>query len=827
MRRMTSWFGVLLMTTATQWTHGVTVTPGEMTELNRWVAAKLEAQPVSARTDPGLTVLANHDSVIRNNRGGRPLKLAGTDYTRGLFCHAVSKVAVRLPGPGKTFSASVGVDSNEQTSGGRGSIVFTVRVGEREAFKSAILHEGMPGVPVSVDLGGATEFILEVGDGGNGISCDQSDWADAKVVLADGGTVWLGELPILDDQTGFSPEPPFSFLYAGKPSAEFLKSWTLTRKVTPRDANRTEHLLTWADPASGLELRCVAVVYRDFPTVEWTLYVKNNGKVDSAILEQIQALDMTFPPTPGNVQLHHFGGSTCAATDYQPLQTELRPNTKFRLASRGGRPTDGAMPYFNLARPDGGTLAVIGWPGQWAAQFNRDDKGPVRVTGGQELTHFFLHPGEEVRSPLIVLQFYSGDWIRGQNIWRRWMWDHNVPRPDGKRFPNTLMACSSGEFAEMINANEANQIMFVDRFVAEKIPIEYWWMDAGWYPNQTGWPNVGTWEVDTQRFPRGLRGITDHLHAKGLKSIVWFEPERVTPGTWLFEQHPEWLLGKDGPNRLLDLGNPVARQWLTDHIDRFLTEQGVDFYRQDFNFEPLPFWRGNDAPDRQGITEIGHVTGYLAYWDELLRRRPGLRIDTCASGGRRNDLETLRRSVPLLRSDFQGDRGAAPQQCHTYGIAFWIPFFGTGMGATDEYAFRSGMCPHNTTGMDMRVKEHDFALARRLFAERARVVPNWYGDYYPLSAYSLSEDVWMAWQLDRPETGEGAIQVFKRLDSPYETAQYKLRGLEAAARYRITDIDTNKTQELTGRELLEKGLAVTLPKPASAAIFTYTKVVGP
>ena len=801
-----------------------TVTPGEMTELNRWVAAKLEGQAARVQPDPGLKVLANHDSVIRNNRGGRPLRLGTTEFTRGLFCHAVSKVAVRLPGPGKTFTASVGVDSNEQTSGGRGSVIFTVRIGDKETFRSSILHEGMPAVPVTVELGGATEFLLEVGDAGDGISCDQSDWADAKVVLADGSTVWLGELPILDEQAGFSTEPPFSFICGGKLSAELLTSWPVTRKVTPRDANRTEHLLTWTDSASGLELRCVAVVYRDFPTVEWTLYFKNNGKSDSAMLEQIQALDMFFPPTPGNMWLHHFGGSTCAATDYQPMQTEMRPNMKFRLASRGGRGTDPVMPNFNLARPDGGTIAVLGWPGQWAAQFNRDEKGPLRISGGQELTHFILHPGEEVRSPLAVLQFYSGDWIRGQNIWRRWMWDHNIPRPDGKRFPNTLMACSSGEFAEMINANEANQIMFIDRFVAEKIPIEYWWMDAGWYPNTTGWPNVGTWEVDTKRFPHGLRGITDHLHAIGLKSIVWFEPERVTPGTWLFEKHPEWLLGKEGPNRLLDLGNDAARQWLTDHIDQFLTAQGVDFYRQDFNFEPLPFWRANDTPARQGITEIKHITGYLAYWDELLRRRPGLRIDTCSSGGRRNDLETLRRSVPLLRSDFQGDRGAGPQQCHTYGIAFWIPFFGTGMGATDEYAFRSAMCPHNTTGCDMRVKEHDFNLMRRLFAERAKVVPNWYGDYYPLSAYTLAEDAWMAWQLDRPEEGEGAVQVFKRSESPYETARYKLRGLDEAARYRITNIDDPTPVEMSGRELMTKGLEVTLAKPGSAAIFLYAKV---
>ena len=44
--------------------------------------------------------------------------------------------------------------------------------------------------------------------------------------------------------------------------------------------------------------------------------------------------------------------------------------------------------------------------------------------------------------------------------------------------------------------------------------FDYWWMDAGWYINKDGWPNIGTWEVDTQRFPHGLRGITDHAHQK-------------------------------------------------------------------------------------------------------------------------------------------------------------------------------------------------------------------------------------------------------------------------------------------------------------------------
>ena len=84
----------------------------------------------------------------------------------------------------------------------------------------------------------------------------------------------------------------------------------------------------------------------------------------------------------------------------------------------------------------------------------------------------------------------------------------------------------------------------------------------------------------------------------------------------------------------------------------------------------------DDTEDRQGITEIKHVTGYLAYWDELRRRHPDMLIDSCASGGRRNDLETMRRAVPLWRSDYAFE--PVGHQCMTYGISLWLPFHGTG-----------------------------------------------------------------------------------------------------------------------------------------------------
>jgi hypothetical protein len=201
------------------------VTPAEKVEMRNWVEAKF-GDAAALEPSGSLTLIAHFDVVWRNCRVDRPLTLGTSEYRRGLFTHAVSDVLVKLPGPGKAFTACVGVDTNDSTRGGRGSVVFTVAVGDaKEAFKSPVLHEGMAPVPVSVDLGGATEFNLRVGDGGDGISCDQADWVDAKVVLADGRVVWLGDLPIVEGQNDAPPitkDPPFSFKYGDKTFAELL-----------------------------------------------------------------------------------------------------------------------------------------------------------------------------------------------------------------------------------------------------------------------------------------------------------------------------------------------------------------------------------------------------------------------------------------------------------------------------------------------------------------------------------------------------------------------------------------------------------------------------
>lgn len=797
----------------------------------RWVDAKLLGVADSNPLPAHLLTRLKSGNLRRNRMLDRRFLIAGKNFERGVAMPSPGEIVVRLPGAAERFEAIVGVDGNDigyYSNGGRGSVVATVEVNGRESFRSPVMHEGLAGVPISVDLNGAREFTLKLLATGerrptDQAEWDQADWAEARVTLAGGSQLWLADLPLGPLSGAYSGAAPFSFRYGGKDSTEFLKDWRLERSSRKLDAARTEHVATYTDPQTGLSVRCVGVAYSDFPVVEWTVYLKNAGSAPTPIIERLQAIDTEFERTAeGEFVLHHSKGSPNSPTDFQPFATPMPTGSAKRFVAAGGRPTDADLSYFNLEWAKQGVMVGIGWPGQWAAEFTRDRQSVMHISAGQELTHFRLMPGEEVRTPLVALLFWEGDWNDSQNVWRRWMIAHNLPRPGGKLPPPQLAGSSGRQTIEMQDANEENQKSFLNRLLKTGLKLDYWWMDAGWYPFPTGWWNTGTWDPDPRRFPNGFTPVSKEAHARGLKIIVWFEPERVTAGSWLWEQHPEWLLGaKDHESRLLFLGNAQAREWLTDHVARLIADQGIDTYRQDFNFPPLKIWRANDTEDRQGITENQHVTGYLAYWDELRRRFPHLLIDTCASGGRRLDLETLRRSVPLWRSDYAYDPPAMQQ--HTYGLALWVPYFGTAFNSSDPYIFWSQMAPAAGIGLDIERVESDAAQLHKLIGEWRSIADLYYGDYYPLTPYSSEPTAWLAWQFNDPATHKGMIQAFRRPESPFESARFRLSGLDPTSNYLVRDLDSTVETPYSGKSLMETGLSVNIGNRPGAKVIVYYK----
>ena len=313
-----------------------------------------------------------------------------------------------------------------------------------------------------------------------------------------------------------------------------------------------------------------------------------------------------------------------------------------------------------------------------------------------------------------------------------------------------------------------------------------------------------------------------------MRLVVWFEPEKVVTGTWLDLHHPEWLLGK-GKAKLFNLENPEARAWLTQHISRMIGEEGIDIYRQDTSLDPLPFWQAADTPERQGMTEIQYVQGFYDYWDELLKQHPNLLIDNAASGGRRIDLETLSRSLPLWRFDYFGGEMSAFQS-HGAGLALYVPLSSTGVPPTknnpkvelpDRYITRSAMSSGIPLTWNLRHPDFDDHRAREILEEIQAIKPYYQGDFYPLTDVTAEETRWLAYQYDRPDLGEGMVMGFRRRQCPESVLTVKLGGLMSNAKYEVKDRDTQRQWVATGAELA-RGLELKSDR-TSSSLLTYQR----
>jgi alpha-galactosidase len=690
----------------------------------------------------------------------------------------------------------------------------------------------------------------------------------AQAVNPDNGgqsTPWLQE-HLLNSNS----QLPFSFVYGRQSSQALLKVWPEKTATQKLDGRRTEHTLVWTDPKTGLQVRLTAVDYAGSRIVEWTEYFKNEGKVDTPILEDVQPLDTSVPITGNGIPLILYSNG-CGGMDTYALQKHpLNQLDRLRLSNEGGGKTVATIPFFDIRTGgDGGLIGAVGWPGQWVISMSRPTETAIVVRAGMERTHLSLHPGEEIRTPQILLLPWKGDEMDAHNILRRHILKYHTPQYDGKP---VVLPVSHGGWGGM---KTTTSLRLLDQITKENIGFENFWLDAGWYGadrpveefqvfgREDWFLHAGDWRVNKVPHPDGLRPISDAVHAKGMKFLLWFEPERAVVGTPLTIEHPDWFIGEESTNfegndarplvkfRLFDFGNPAARQFMIDSMSDFITKEGIDIFRQDCNFALAPFWSQGESIDRQGITQIRYVEGLLEFWDELQRRHPQLILDIVQRG----DLESITRAVDLTRADYPISPDADPigNQLATEGLSYWRPHYGTAqqMQARNNYHFRSGFAPglsfalFNAAGTKDQVgsfipADFPFAWLRTEVELLKQMRPYFYGDYYPLLPCSSEIDCnvgagnehsaafeWAAWQFHRPEEGDGMVQAFRREQNTQSAKEVLLRGLDATATYEVTNPDAGAVTVISGKDLMQKGLHIEIAAQPGAAILFYRKAPHP
>src|SRR5574340_776503 len=565
-----------------------------------------------------------------------------------------------------------------------------------------------------------------------------------------------------------SAGPGFSFDYMDQRVGPALpEGWSASLSKT---ANGTELLMRHT---SGLVARRRARVWKEFEAVEYTITLRNEGRASLPPVKSVDALDLTFggvlkglsivssgggqrdeayPPASYVLQRRYFA-------HHQALNRPGRPGSPMLLSAEGGRSANGRLPFFFIDHPglQAGVFVAIGWTGQWTARMlgSYVDQS-LWVAGGMPGINIRLEPGEEISGPSILLGCYRGDLADGSNRLRRLIRTQYLPRLAGKEpAPITVY-----DHWWNINVEFDEEYLRKVADVAAETGQEYFLLDAGWYVGAPATAKgfaagVGNWEeVDRKKFPNGLKPFADYVRSKGLKFGLWFEPERVARDSLLAKQHPDWVLWlpdsvkEDKPytirsHGVLDYGRKEAREGVFAMMDRYSRDLDVRYIRHDYNQNPLAYWSSHDAPGRRGVRQVRHLEGLAEVIDRLREKHPRVTFEGCASGGRRIDLETIRRFHTTWIGDHTLDPRTVRWNLHGLhhvlpGNYLYVAYSWPMPYQTSEELTASSLMPFlgGAFGSSGRLDRWPAAFrktAARYFAAHQKLRALLMEDYYPLT----------------------------------------------------------------------------------------------
>ncbi len=649
---------------------------------------------------------------------------------------------------------------------------------------------------------------------------------------------------------------PVSFAYAGVPHEGFKGFDILSNTCLTTASGKSLKAVFSID--ENLQAKVEAALNNEFGEIEYTVWFENIGSSPSGELKDLESVVLDFDG--GDPMIRGCLGDH--VNKYADYQTPLR-DTTVSFVSTGGRATHVYFPYFDLVHGDGGTLMALGWAGTWHADFAGSDEGISMKGGNCNGFDSVLMPGEKIRTALVVMLPYKGrDRDDATNLWREWFIKYNMPAADAKG--NRIEPFSTCTFASdtgLPNSDGSISERFYtwrrtyDRLIYENLIPDFRWFDAGWYFDPRGntvpsdwYGTVGTWELDTVKWPgKTFLESNQACHKIGMKVLMWFEPESVCDVEDLAKNYgynPEWADFNRGNRYTSNLGNKDCLEWTLGRITKVMKENEVDLFREDNNSNPVKAWKGFDEKtatktglQRTGITENLAIQGHYELWDRIIdfcaKNGKCTYIDNCASGGGRNDIESLRRSIPFMRSD--ADRTTIPLRLSmTTSFNRWIPFHGSATkeskeelepgepGGSPIYVTRASLLPvFNLAESFTHDVELDYDRVRAYFGEWKKYNRLLLKDMYPLTPWHGPEDDahWTALAWHDREADEAVLLAFRQSLCPEPEYTANLKFLKPDRKYTLTNEDTGETLERTGADLASNGLKISLPEPKSSSVW--------
>lgn len=543
--------------------------------------------------------------------------------------------------------------------------------------------------------------------------------------------------------------------------------------------------------------------------------------------------------TAGGNILHYFSSSWGA--EFTPHIMAVDAPHSF--SSSSGRSCFQNIPFAAVENTVGAVTFTLSYSGCWDCEIIPTGNG-CEVTMG--IGGFFttIKKGDDFTSPAVYIAA-ACDIETATLKMRRYFRANLSPIDEIKDLPVAIN--SWWTYQDLLideNVFQANNV------IASKLGATHCVLDAGWFgeestDKETDWfLKRGDWDnVNTVRFPSGMKILCDKANGVGIKPGIWCEIEAVGKNAKLLCTHPQLVATKNGESLgYICFGSEETRSFAMDVMDKLIGEYGATWIKLDFNLDPAPGCDVTSHGHGKGDGLHSHYQGYYKFLDDVRAKYPGVILENCASGGQRMDIGMLTHTHVTFLSD--------PDLTDFHLQCFWGALSYLHQSVCYHFSWSELiLCTHNNGILnplreDLPLHEFDYMIRSVLmgvpgFCYDLPNMPEWCkerlahhislykeishrfiknGDAYRLTKQPLKDggERFPAFQFNSQD-GDTIVFAFRLVGGKHENTVklYEITG----AIYSVHFVDACKTIIMTGTQLRDIGLTFeNLPENASEIV---------
>ncbi|WP_347340543.1 alpha-galactosidase [Vagococcus allomyrinae] len=570
------------------------------------------------------------------------------------------------------------------------------------------------------------------------------------------------------------------------------------------------------DRYSELELSLFYTIFTDYPVITRRTVIKNSG-TENFFLKQLASLNLDLPTD--QLEWLHLNGAWARETQ---LERDALIKGVQAISSTRGASSHVHNPFLALC-PETTTessgeafgFSLI-YSGNFRGQIEVDSYGISRVQLGINPYQFSwqLAPASQFDTPEAVM-VYSETGLNGMSQVFHDFYQQQLVNP---RWANQQRPVLLNNWEATYFDFDEEKLLAIATEAAD-LGVDLFVLDDGWFGKRDDdSSSLGDWFVDQAKLPNGLPSLARKIHEKGLLFGLWFEPEMISKGTKLYEEHPDWLIGQPtkqishGRNQfVLDFSRKAVVDQIFAQMQAILETSQIDYLKLDMNRYISEAFSTDLPANRQGELSHRYILGVYDLYDRLVTNYPDLLIESCAGGGGRFDPALLYYAPQAWTSD---DTDAVERLKIQYGASMVYPLatMGSHVSAVPNHQvarmtslkMRGDVALFGTFGYELdptQLTATEKAQVREQIRQFKDVQPLiQQGTFYRLlSPFESNEVAWMVVSQDQKTALVGYYQVLAKPNPPYE--RLKLQGLNPTYCYQI-----NQQEKRYGDDLAQIGL---------------------